>query len=506
MKLVLFFLAIFTLGALNVLSFSPYHLWHIPWVTLLVVIVAMGKRPQHTPLILFSFHLGLFCAGLHWICVSMTEFGGLSHPVAWFLIAGLSTYLAAIYGLMGWLWVKSARYVPASVAWIFLLPAFWLCADWLRGYLFTGFPWLWFGYGQIDSPLVALAPVLGVQGLTLTLLWTVIALKLYLGDGVRHRHVYLPPAICWVVALLLYPFDFVVPKAPVQAALIQANIKQSLKWQPEYLVPTLNTYAELTQKVSPQTRIIVWPESALPEFEHEIYPFLHFFHDTLVKKQQSLVAGLLVHEQSKDAYYNGILVVGHVPQGVDSYRLGHNNRYYKEHLLPIGEFVPFETFLRGLAPFFDLPMSSFHPGVAQAPNLNVADMQAAPAICYEIAFSEKLRQKLRPETSLILTVSNDSWFGHSIGPWQHAEMARMRALEFGRPVLRATNTGVTQMIDHHGQVTAELPQFKSAILEAKFSPTQGRTPYFIWGSWPLILGVLFVFLGCLYHVFVVRRG
>ena len=184
---------------------------------------------------------------------------------------------------------------------------------------------------------------------------------------------------------------------------------------------------------------------------------MHFFNDKLLKRQQSLVAGLLVYDDPKGVYYNGMLVLGKVPADVPPYQLGHSNRYYKEHLLPIGEFVPFEALLRGLAPFFDLPMSSFHPEARK--NLKVAAQQAAPAICYEIAFSEKLRQKFSRETSLILTVSNDSWFGHSIGPWQHAEMARMRALEFGRPVLRATNTGVTQMIDHRGQIIAELPQF-----------------------------------------------
>ena len=181
------------------------------------------------------------------------------------------------------------------------------------------------------------------------LLWTVITVKLYLGDGIRHRHVYMPAAVCWAVAMLAYPFHFVETKTPVQAALIQANIKQSLKWEPEYLVPTLNTYATLTHKVSPQTQIIVWPESALPEFEHEIYPFLHFFNNKLLKRQQSLVAGLLVYDDPEGVYYNGMLVLGQVPADVPTYQLG-TNRYYKEHF-PIGEFVPFEELLRGCAFF-----------------------------------------------------------------------------------------------------------------------------------------------------------
>ena len=167
MKLAFIFLAVFGLGALSVFSFAPYNLWPVTWITLFVLVVLLAKQPQRTPWLLFSFHFGLFYVGLRWICVSMTEFGGLSHPVAWLLIAGLSAYLAAIYGVMGWLWMKAARYLPVSVAWIFLLPALWLCADWVRGFLFTGFPWLWLGYGQIDSPLQALAPLFGVQGLNL---------------------------------------------------------------------------------------------------------------------------------------------------------------------------------------------------------------------------------------------------------------------------------------------------------------------------------------------------
>ncbi len=475
--------AAFLLGASTVWSFAPYNYWPVAWLSLFALFTLAYQASRLLPSLLFAFHFGLFCFGLSWVKVSMVDFGGLLPVTAFMLISLLAAYLAIYYAAVGWLWCWLSRLSSDTFAWLFSLPALWLLADWARGNLLTGFPWLWFGYGQIDSPLASLAPIFGVQGITLVLLWTVLATTLLTKHGKR---VYQPALFGWLLALLLYPFHYVEFQKPVHVALVQGNIAQSLKWEPEYLAPTIDIYTKLTETISPKTQMIVWPESSLPEFEYVLYPFLRLMDISLKQKQQALIAGLLAYDEKKDAYYNGLLALGDVGADVPAYRLDHDNRYYKQHLLPIGEYVPFEDIFRNIAPFFNLPMSSFQAGQINQPALRIKEQQAAPAICYEIAFSEDLRRKIKQETTFIITVSNDAWFGYSIGPWQHAQIARMRALEFGRPVLRATNTGVTQIIDHRGHVTAQLPRFERQVLEASFHPTTGQTPYQRWGSYPLI--------------------
>lgn len=242
-------------------------------------------------------------------------------------------------------------------------------------------------------------------------------------------------------------------------------------------------YADLTRE-NWDADIIVWPEAAIPAFEIEVPSFLRNI-DAAAKMNNSAIITGVVNQGEDGQFYNSILSLGVNPYG--DYSFDMDKRYHKHHLLPFGEFVPFEDVLRPLAPFFNLPMSSFSRGDFVQPNIVANGKHMDPALCYEIIFSEQVRQNVTDDTDFILTLSNDAWFGHSIGPLQHMEIARMRALELGKPLIRSTNNGVTAVTDHKGKIIEQIPQFETAVLRAELVPTDGQTPYRIVGTWPLYI-------------------
>lgn len=470
-------------GALSVLAFAPFGYWPLVLPSLLGLYALLDKAsPKQAAWRGFGYAMGMFLPGLWWIHVSMTYFGGIPLPVAFVLLACLSAYLALYPTLACWAFARFFRERHWS-RWLLAFPALWQVADWLRGSVMTGFPWLWFGYTQIDGPLKGLAPLLGVQAITLALLLTASSLWL-VWQSRRLIWLALPTALI-AVAMLSMQHSWVSRGEPVKVALVQGNIEQSLKWDPEALVPTVRKYQDLS-RANQDADIIIWPESAIPALEKEMVPYLENLDKAMKVNDTALISGIINFDMDERRFYNVVLGMGLTDlDGKQSYHYQQANRYNKVHLLPIGEYVPLGDLLRPIAPFFNLPMSDFSEGAPVQENLLAKGLRLATAICYEIIFPEEVRRNVQADTDFLLTVSNDAWFGKSIGPWQHMEIARMRSLELARPLLRGTNTGITVATEVDGHIIGQLPQFEDGVLRVEVRPARGMTPYQRLGSWPL---------------------
>jgi apolipoprotein N-acyltransferase len=496
----------FLSGFLLVFAYAPFSLW---WLTLILPSIMLYQIKDAPPkqaakkIALFAF--GWFSSGISWVHVSIDQFGGLPLIFSLLLMLALCAYLALFPTLAGYLTARVAKHGRVN---LLLFPSIWLLCEYLRSVVLTGFPWLSLGYSQIDSPLASFAPVIGEVGLTgIVLVINICLVKIYCfyADIISNKNQTSPVVLSrnslalpltLIISIMLT--SVVLAKVSwteltgksIKVALIQGNIAQSIKWQPEQEWPTMLKYLDLT-RVNYDADLIVWPESAIPALEPAVQDYLDTVNRSAILNNSAIITGLINYNFESKEYFNALLVLGKKnTEDEQGYYYNHSNRYYKNHLLPIGEFVPFQELLRPIAPFFNLPMSSFTAGNYVQPNLIANNLHILPLNCFEIAFPTQLAANYTDDTDMILTVSNDAWFGDSHGPHQHFEIARMRALEFGRPLVRATNNGVTGIINHLGEVTEIAPQFEEVVLKGTVEFVKGDTPYSQWPNLILWLMIL----------------
>lgn len=482
-------------GACLPLAFSPVDFF--PLAVLMPAILFyfwLKTSPRQAFITGYLFGLGFFGVGVSWVAVSFYRFGNMGVALSAAATLLFVLFLSLFPALLGWL---SRRYFSTLNERLYLLlalPALWVLFEWVRGWIFTGFPWLNLGYSQTDSPLVGFAPVLGVYGVS----WAVVfsaGLLVCIAAGKNKKWFAAPLAlfVVWLGAGALTEVAWSQNKGnPVTASLIQGNVPQNLKWRPDQRGPTIELYTRLSRDRWDRD-IVIWPETALPAYLHQAQSFLgNLANEAHENGGATLLTGLPVMSDEDDGqYYNGVVRVSANAAGDISTQI-----YRKSHLVPFGEFIPFKSVLGRLLDILRVPMADFSRGAPDQPLLEVGDNKIGMSICYEDAFGEEAIRAL-PEASYLINVSNDAWFGDSFAPHQHLQMARMRSIETSRPMFRATNNGVSAIIDHRGVVLATSPQFEIAVLDGEIQPQQGATPYVRAGNWPVLFGLVLALSLCM---------
>ncbi len=484
----------FIAGLSLVFAYAPFSQWYLAlFIPAVVFHKVQLQTPKKSAKLIGLFAFGWFASGISWVHVSIDQFGGLPLVVSLSIMLLLCLYLALFPVLAVYL---TARFSVNQQLNLWLLPSFWLISEYLRSVVLTGFPWLSLGYSQIDSPLANFAPVIGEVGITaLLIIINICLVKIFHSIKLNNtKNLAFPTVFIFSLGILTYVLSNVawvhMTGKTTKVALVQGNVAQSIKWAPEQEWPTMLKYLDLS-RVNFDADIIIWPESAIPAMEPAVQDYLTTVNRSALLNDSAIITGIINYNFESKEYFNSLITLGKKETDDEQgYFYYHSNRYSKNHLLPIGEYVPFQEWLRPLAPLFNLPMSSFTRGRYVQKNLIANNVHLLPLLCFEIAFPHQLAANLTSKTNLLLTVSNDAWFGNSHGPHQHMEIARMRALEFGRPLLRSTNNGITAVVDHRGDFIARIPQFEERVLKAEVPLVTGETPYSQWPRLILLLMVL----------------
>ncbi|KAA0874631.1 apolipoprotein N-acyltransferase [Nitrincola tapanii] len=481
LRLVLALLA----GALVTLALAPFNLWLLALLSPALLFALLDHlSPRQSALLGLAYGTGFFGAGVSWVYVSIHTFGGASPALASLMTLAFILALALLFMCQTYLYQRlCGRSLYRALGFCGL----WLLFEWLRSWFLTGFPWLYLGYAWIDTPWAPLAAVTGVWGLSL--LSVLLGCSLYAAWQQKRAvwlSVWLLPAL-----LLLLPQSWTQAdpeKGSLRVAVIQPDISQHDKWRADFLPGLLDKQIQLSQQHL-DVDLILWPETAIPTLYYQAAPYVEPFFDQLDDLDITLISGfpyMTFYAESPDRpVFHNSLAIFSVGVGV----------YHKQRLVPFGEYVPFEAQLRGLIDFFDLPMSEFSLPPSSELILAVQNFAIAPLICYEIAYPE-LTRKSAAISDLLLTVSNDAWFGRSIAGDQHFQIARMRAIENGRWLVRGTNDGISALVDAQGQVIKQAERFSATSFSAEAPALQGQTPYQRWGVWPsLVLSLIFLILG-----------
>ena len=464
-------------GALFIPGLAPLSAWPATLFSIAALLYLIHRPSNHSAFVTgWLYGAGLFGGGVSWVYVSINVYGQAPPPLAGALTAAFCLGLALLTGLQMALY----RYCigdcenpePA------LFAAIWVLFEWVRSWLLTGFPWLYAGYIALDTPAAGWAPVIGVYGLS----FIIVGLSAAVGSWAFTRHSgrrskWAATSIWALVILMGLPLSAIQwtqdSAAPVTTAIYQPNISLEKKWNPRYFRAIQQQYINRSLPHFETVDLILWPESALPGYRDRINDYLNQVSAAAEQTETTLITGIPTRDEQGS--YNSIIALG---QG--------NGEYRKQKLVPFGEYVPFEDSLRGLIQFFDLPMSNFISGPDVPPILSAGALRVASFICYEVVYPDFVWQGART-SEILITVSNDSWFGHSMGPLQHLQMARFRALETGRPLLRGTNNGVSAIIDHRGEPVVTAPQFEEHVITGVVQPKTGLTPIMWLGSAPTLV-------------------
>jgi apolipoprotein N-acyltransferase len=470
-------LCAFVFGALLACAFAPLSWWPLAILCPAVLMLLWsGATPRRAAQLGFCFSAGTFAAGTYWLYTSIHGFGQAPIWVAVGLMLALVGIMAIYQAFVGWC---VARFLPPSglVRTLVGVPALWVFVEWWRGWFLSGFAWLSLGYSLPDTWLAGFAPLVGVYGLSALLLLSAGALVTLI-EGTRAARV-----VALLVLVAPWPCGWALQQVawthavgkPVGVAIIQGAVPQDEKWQEDNHDATLLRYRNLTIKAL-GTPLIIWPEAAPPDLANNLVDYLGTLYRMASARSSSIVLGVVRASDDGEQYFNSVLSLD--AQGP--------HWYDKSHLVPFAEFFPVPSFVRAWLRLRNLPYEDFTRGATVQPPLPAAGLRLATNICYEDAFGTAQLPVLG-ESDALVNVTNDAWFGHSSARHQHFQIARMRAIEAGRYLVRAANDGISAVVGPHGEVIARAPEFKPYVLRAAIVARAGLPPYAYVGNYPVLL-------------------
>ncbi len=490
-------------GALSVFAFAPFNLWPIQFITLAVLFHLIERHTsiRKSALIGLVFGFGWSISCVHWLYVSMHRYGGMASWMAVLAVLLFSMVLALFpafaAGINAWL---QKRWRPMqSVSLLLILPSLWAISEWLRGWMFTGFPWVVSGYAHTTGPLAGYAPIVGIFGIG----WCASLIAGCVALCINRRADFRTGALIVAMVTLLgglglKHISWTHPHGQtISVRLLQGNVPQEMKFSRDKIAEMLGLYQDMM--LEQPADLVATPETAIPVFPDRLPPdYLPQLAAHAQKTKSHFLIGIPVLD-TPDAYSNS--VIGIEPETPSPNRPAY--RYDKHHLVPFGEFVP--TGFRWFVNLMHIPLGDFSRGNAVQAPFTVKDQHVLPNICYEDLFGEEIADQIaalhdakKPAPTILLNLSNIAWFGDTIALPQHLQISQMRALETGRPMLRATNTGATAVIDHKGKVTAQLTPYTRSTLAAAVQGYTGTTPYIRWGNFlPILWAVLCLVLAAL---------
>lgn len=473
------------LGIAVTLSLAPWNYWPLGALSAASLwILWHTAKPTEILRLAWCYGVGFFGAGISWVYVSIHDHGNASVGLAGFLTLLFCALLAILFVIMGWVYRRFLHPRPLDISHALAFTGLWVLNEWIRTWFLTGFPWIFVGYGYIDTPLAGWAPVGGVFALSfiaclLGCLWVLALTQKRLSYGVAALGASL---LAFGGGQILDNREWTQSKqSTTYVAIVQPNTPQAMKWDRRYYSSILDNLGHLSERAKPGD-IIIWPEAAVPRYYHNALEDLKPSLARMNKQSQALISGIPFANRATQNYHNSIAVFA-----------GGEGLYHKQRLVPFGEYVPLQSILRGLIDFFDLPMSNFSAGDARQAPLWVQNQIIAPSICYEVVYPDLVARGAR-RADWLLTISNDTWFGDSIGPLQHMQMAQMRALETQRYLVRGTSNGISAIVNPKGQIVNQTPQFEPAVLRGSVESRQGSTPFMQTGSTPVIVLALIALL------------
>lgn len=473
------------IGALLTLAFSPFNVYSLAFILPAVLLsIWLKSSPKKAFLIGLLFGFGFFGTGASWIYISIHRFGNASILLSTFITALFVIFLSLYPATLGYVFRKYFSKKSTVKNCLLVFPALWVLWEYLRSTLFTGFPWLLLGYPQLITPLKGLAPIIGVYGLSLVTAIISGALVLLATRQTRFVKMISLMLIFGLIGLgwayKNHPWTKPVG-IPITVSLIQGDIPQTLKWDSAYVIQNINVYKHLTFEHW-NSKLIIWPEGAFPLYASDAKTFIEKLSQLAKKNYSNVLFGVPIDHANTHTYYNGMLLIG-----------DNQGEYLKKHLVPFGEYVPLKSIFQKVMGHFNIPMSGFTAGPNNQADLKMGSIRIAPFICYEIAFPLQVLDAAN-HSELLVTISDDSWFGKSIALAQHLQMAQMRALETGRPLLLSTNTGITAFISPFGKILKGAPIDKRVVITNDVQPMQGKTPLMRWNYYPVAMLVVLMLI------------